>query len=149
MKHARAIEFDYTNLLAMLYTLDKLISCSPNLPRVYIRLCKHGNHFIFLQQCLYLQNNTLTLWNSFCSFSRDLVYGTRWTSLPFCKFLSVINDVTLLWTTTVLNDKLDISLRPSKSTEQTQRDIANFSPLPCGLFRGFYKLKPKLVSVTN
>ena len=25
-----------------------LISCSPNLPRVYIRLCKHGNHFIFL-----------------------------------------------------------------------------------------------------
>ena len=26
-----------------------LISCSPNLPRVYIRLCKHGNHFTFLQ----------------------------------------------------------------------------------------------------
>ena len=25
-----------------------LISCSPNLPRVYIRLCKHGNHFTFL-----------------------------------------------------------------------------------------------------
>ena len=24
------------------------ISCSPNLPRVYIRLCKHGNHFTFL-----------------------------------------------------------------------------------------------------
>ena len=28
-----------------------LISCSPNLPRVYIRLCKHGNHFTFLQLC--------------------------------------------------------------------------------------------------
>ena len=26
-----------------------LISCSPNLPCVYIRLCKHGNHFTFLQ----------------------------------------------------------------------------------------------------
>ena len=26
-----------------------LISCSPNLPRVYIRLCKHRNHFTFLQ----------------------------------------------------------------------------------------------------
>ena len=26
-----------------------LISCSPNLPSVYIRLCKHGNHFTFLQ----------------------------------------------------------------------------------------------------
>ena len=25
------------------------ISCSPNLPRVYIRLFKHGNHFTFLQ----------------------------------------------------------------------------------------------------
>ena len=24
-----------------------LISCSPNLPSVYIRLCKHGNHFTF------------------------------------------------------------------------------------------------------
>ena len=29
-----------------------LISCSPNLPRVYIRLCKHGNHFTFLQRQL-------------------------------------------------------------------------------------------------
>ena len=26
-----------------------LISCSPNLPRDYIRLCKHGNNFTFLQ----------------------------------------------------------------------------------------------------
>ena len=25
-----------------------LISCFPNLPCVYIRLCKHGNHFTFL-----------------------------------------------------------------------------------------------------
>ena len=51
-------------------------------------------------QCLYLQNNTQTLWNNSCSFSRDLVHGTRWTSPPFCKFV--------LWTTTVLSDKLDI-----------------------------------------
>ena len=29
----------------------------------------------------------------------------------------------LLWTTTVLSDKLDITLRPSKSTGQTQLDI--------------------------
>ena len=29
----------------------------------------------------------------------------------------------LLWTTTVLSDKLDISLRPSKSTGQTRSDI--------------------------
>ena len=26
----------------------QLIECSPNLPNVYIRLCKHGNHFTFL-----------------------------------------------------------------------------------------------------
>ena len=64
-----------------------------------------------------------TLWNNSCSFSRDFVHGIRWTNLPFCKFVSVINDVTLLWTTTVLSDKLDISLRPSKSTGQTQLDI--------------------------
>ena len=25
-----------------------MCSCSLNLPRVYIRLCKHGNHFTFL-----------------------------------------------------------------------------------------------------
>ena len=35
-------------------------------------------------------------------------------------FFSITNDVTLSWTTTVLSDKLDISLRPSKSTSQTQ-----------------------------
>ena len=29
-----------------------LISCSPNLPRVYIRLCKHGNHFTFFHCCI-------------------------------------------------------------------------------------------------
>ena len=33
-----------------------LISCSPNLPCIYIRLCKHGNHFTFLQYKTY---NTL------------------------------------------------------------------------------------------
>ena len=64
-----------------------------------------------------------TLWNNSCSFSRDFVHGTRWTSPPFCKFVSVMNDVKLLWTTTVLSDKLDIFLRPSKSIGQTQLDI--------------------------
>ena len=34
-----------------------------------------------------------------------------------------MNDVKLLWTTTVLSDKFDISLRPSKSIGQTQLDI--------------------------
>ena len=33
------------------------------------------------------------------------------------------HDFTVLWTTTVLTDKLDISLRPSKSTGQTQLDV--------------------------
>ena len=32
---------------------------------------------------LYLQNNTLTLWKNSCTFSRDLVHETRWTSPPF------------------------------------------------------------------
>ena len=57
-------------------------------------------------QCLYLQNNRHTLWNSFFSFSRDLIHGTRWTNPPFRRFVYIINDVTLLWITTVLSDKL-------------------------------------------
>ena len=39
------------------------------------------------------------------------------------RFVSFINDVTLLWTTTVLSDKLDISLRPSKSIGQTRLHV--------------------------
>ena len=57
-------------------------------------------------QCLYLQNNRHTLWNNFFSFSRDLIHGTRWTNPPFRRFVYIINDVTLLWITTVLSDKL-------------------------------------------
>ena len=37
-----------------------LISFSPNLPSVYIRLCKHGNHFTFLQYNT--QNRKWTQW---------------------------------------------------------------------------------------
>ena len=36
---------------------------------------------------------------------------------------SIINGFTVLWTKTVLTDKLNISLRPSKSTGQTQHDV--------------------------
>ena len=36
-------------LLHFMLWFPTLISCSPNLPRVYIRLCKHRNHFTFLQ----------------------------------------------------------------------------------------------------
>ena len=32
----------------------QLIECSPNLLGVYIRLCKHGNHFTFLQYISHL-----------------------------------------------------------------------------------------------
>ena len=32
----------------------QLIECSPNLPRVYIRLCKRGNHFTFLHDHMIL-----------------------------------------------------------------------------------------------
>ena len=51
--------------------------------------------------------------------------GIRWTNPPLRRFVSVIDDVKLLWTTTILSDKLDISnsLRPSKSTGQTRLDI--------------------------
>ena len=95
-----------------------------------------------------------TPWNNSCSVSRDLLHGTWWTSPPFWKFASVINDVTFLWTTTILSDKLDISLRPSKSIGQTQLDVlrdvlCKLYSLTYDLFRGFYKLEPKLINVTN
>ena len=41
----------------------------------------------------------------------------------FLQFFCIINGITVLWTTTVLTDKLNISLRPSKSTGQTQHDV--------------------------
>ena len=36
-----------------------------------------------------------TLWKNSYSFSRDFAHGTRWTSPPFYKFVSIINDFTL------------------------------------------------------
>ena len=89
----------------------------------HIALLKRTQKQVKIGYSVYIYKQHATLWNNSCSFSRDLVYGTRWTSPPFCKFVSVIDDVTLLWTTTVLSDKLDISLPPSKSTWQTRLDI--------------------------
>ena len=39
-----------------------LISCSPNLPSVYIRLCKHGNHFKFLQYTTQVNSSFRARW---------------------------------------------------------------------------------------
>ena len=88
-------------------------------------------------QCLYLQNNTHTLWNNSCSFSRDLVYGTRWTNplsanlFPSLMMLRSYGPQRF-WVTnsTFLCDH-------QKSIEQTQRDVLRD------------KLEPKLVNVTN
>ena len=59
-----------------------LISCSPNLPRVYIRLCKHGKHFTFLQcNCWFKDGCSLSMWIAFLSqaeswWRRDLKHGS-------------------------------------------------------------------------
>ena len=37
-------------MVFVFFVFPTLISCSPNLQCVYIRLCKHGNHFTFLQR---------------------------------------------------------------------------------------------------
>ena len=66
-----------------------LISCSPNLPRVYIRLCKHGNHFTFLQSC----ENPSNIWeinygpqtcgaNKLTGKMELVLQLNEWTSLP-------------------------------------------------------------------
>ena len=82
----------------------------------HIALPRRAFKLVKIRYSVVYQNNTNTLWKNSCSFSRDFAHGTRWTSPPFYKFVSIINDFTVLWTTTILTDKLDISLRPSKST---------------------------------
>ena len=47
-KHSFRSSFISWKPLRFALWFPTLISCSPNLPRVYIRLCKHGNHFTFL-----------------------------------------------------------------------------------------------------
>ena len=47
-KHSFCSSFINWKPLRFALWFPTLISCSPNLPRVYIRLCKHGNHFTFL-----------------------------------------------------------------------------------------------------
>ena len=49
----------------------------------YRHLLKVGKKTHKQVTVLYLQNNTLTLWKNSCTFSRDLVHETRWTSPPF------------------------------------------------------------------
>ena len=47
-KHSFHFSFISWKPLRFALWFPTLISCSPNLPRVYIRLYKHGNHFTFL-----------------------------------------------------------------------------------------------------
>ena len=80
---------------------------------------------------------------------------TRWVSPPFCKFVSVINDATLLWTTTVFSDKLDTFPRDHQnqlnkpSLMNCVMWLCKLLSLSYDLFRGFYKLEAKLVNVPN
>ena len=61
---------------------------------------------LFTKQRAYAQKE-------FLQFPRDLAHRTRGTSHSIGKFVSIISYFTLLWTTTVLSDKLNISLAPS------------------------------------
>ena len=95
-----------------------------------------------------------TLWNNFCSFSRDFVHGTRWTSPPFYIFVSVMNDVKLFelqrfWATnsTFPCDHQNQLDKPSLTYCVTW--LCKLFSLSYDLFRGFYKLESKLVNVTN
>ena len=70
-------------------------------------------------------------------------------ALLFYKSVSIIDDFTVLWTPTVLTDKLDISLRPSKSTGQTKHDVLRdviVQFFPCHMT---YIEEPKFDNVTN
>ena len=58
--------FNYCNIIQIVRA-PTLISCSPNLPRVYIRLCKHGNHLHFFNLFLFSHHHIPT--NSVAPFS--------------------------------------------------------------------------------
>ena len=76
--------------------------------------------FIFTKQHAYTLKEFLQFLPRFSI--RNPMNSLSFSQIYF-HFFSIINGVTLLWTTTVLSDKLDISLRPSKSTGQTQLDV--------------------------
>ena len=80
----------------------------------------------------------------------DLVYGTRWTNPPFPSLMMLRSyGPQRFWATnsTLPCDHQNQLDKPSMIYCVTW--LCKFFPLPYGLFRGFYKLKPKLVSVTN
>ena len=57
-----------------------LISCSPNLPSVYIRLCKHGNHFTFLQREKWQRSQLWLMWSPWrvAKYFGDLCLLHQW-----------------------------------------------------------------------
>ena len=126
-----------------LWSLQTLLRCLKG----QTNKIKYVTVFIFTKQHAYSLKEL-------CSFSRDLAHGTRWTSPTFCKLVSITNGVTLLWTKTVLSDKFDISLPPSKSTGQTQFDVLRDEIVQ--IFLLFIlpvsrapRIETKLVNVTN
>ena len=119
----------------------------------HIALLKRTQKQVKIGYSVYIYKTTRIHSETILAVSPE-IYNTEPDGPPFCKFVPVINDVMLLWTTTVLSDKLDISLRPSKSTGQTRLDIlrdvlCKLISLSYDLFCSFYKLEPKLVNVTN
>ena len=55
--------------------------------------------------------------------SPEILHTERDELALLSTIFSIINGFTVLWTTTVLTDKLNIFLRPSKSTGQTRHDV--------------------------
>ena len=65
-----------------------LISCSPNPPRVYIRLCKHGNHFTFLQ-CKSSNPYNLSMFALCCCKNINLSFLMQNVAIVFIVSLSI------------------------------------------------------------
>ena len=92
------------------FTWAYVCMCSPNLPRVYIRLCKHGNHFTFLhyntnlKRCKPRGKQLSTIWKVLINISIQLLIVAPYTlaifTLPFFNFFLCIR----LWSNLVYVD---------------------------------------------
>ena len=81
-----------------------LISCSPNLPHVYIRLCKHGNYFTFLHQFSKYYDSWSHLISSLSfsfAFLSFFVFFILFLFLLFLSLLSffLLSPILILWDT--------------------------------------------------
>ena len=100
-----------------------LISCSPNLPRVYIRLCKHGNYFTFLHHI-----TIFILWTSATLLSTILTFLLVFISFESALYVAVAVLLGLTIFVCVCNIGIWIKLQHESVFSQHQTKLREADP---------------------